>query len=189
MVYDLFVSCGLLIVIYEMIFPTLKEEQQLWSSGHKLVCGIDEVGRGCFAGPVVVGAVIFPVDCELIEGVADSKLLSTKSRENLESKIKDQAACWNIAEVDVETINQVGIGKATQLAFSKVIKELKIQPDFVLIDAFRVTGYPLDKQKPIIDGDATCFSIAAASIIAKVYRDALMDRLHLEHPEYGWDKK
>jgi ribonuclease HII len=171
-----------------MIYPTLSEEDKLWKQGKKLVCGIDEVGRGCFAGPVVVGAVIFPVNSELIEGVADSKLLSAKSRELLAVSIQQKALCWAIAEVDVATINQIGIGKATQMAFLKVIQELKVRADFVLIDAFRVQGYDNNKQEAIVDGDTSCFSIAAASIIAKVYRDSLMQKLHQEHPEYGWDK-
>lgn len=169
-----------------MIYPTLQEEQQLWNSGKRFVCGIDEVGRGCFAGPVVVGAVIFPENAEQIVGVADSKLLKASQRENLDSIIKDKAVAWAIAEVDVDTINKIGIGKATQMAFLKVIQELKTQPDFVLIDAFRVQGYDNNKQQAIVDGDTSCFSIAAASIIAKVYRDSLMQKLHLEHPEYGW---
>lgn len=171
-----------------MIFPTFKEEQKLWNSGHKFVCGIDEVGRGSFAGPVVVGAVIFPVDCQLIKGVADSKLVKAESRELLAVSIKKQALCWAIAEVEVETINQIGIGKATQMAFTKVIQALKLQPDFVLVDAFPILEFDRNKQKALIGGDLHCFSISASSIIAKVYRDELMVKLHQYNPNYGWDQ-
>lgn len=171
-----------------MIFPTLNYEQQLWGSGHNLVCGIDEVGRGSFAGPVVVGAVIFPKDCPIIEGLTDSKLLSPKKREKFESRIKDQALCWAVAEVSVVVINKVGIGKATQLAFRKVVKNLEESPDFILMDAFYIKHLDRKKQLPIIKGDQKSLSIAAASVLAKVYRDNLMVKLHKIYPQYGFDK-
>lgn len=171
-----------------MILPSLDQEQKLWKSGYKLVCGIDEVGRGCFAGPVVVGAVIFPVNCELIEGVVDSKLLKPLQRKNQESRIKNQALCWAVTKVSVSVINRVGIGKATQIAFRKVINNLEKSPDFVLIDAFYVKHFNRKKQLAIKKGDQKCFSIAAASIIAKVYRDNLMKKLARKYPQYGFGK-
>jgi ribonuclease HII len=169
-----------------MIYPTLEIEQSLWQNGYNLIAGIDEVGRGCFAGPVVVGAVIFPKGCELLKGVADSKLLKPLIRETLSEEIKKFAASWAIAEIDVPVINKVGIGKATQIAFFNVVKLLKQAPDFILIDAFAIANISPEIQKPIVNGDKICASISAASIIAKVYRDQLMTKLHNQFPEYGF---
>jgi len=171
-----------------VITPTLDIEKALWKSGYSLVCGIDEVGRGCFAGPVCAGAVIFSKDCELIEGVADSKLLKSSQREKVAVKIKDLALAWFVAEVSVSKINKVGIGKATQMAFRKAIKSLGRSPDFVLIDAFYIKHLNRKRQKAVKDGDTICASISAASIIAKVYRDELMQKLHKKYPQYGFDK-
>ncbi len=171
-----------------MVYSSFNIEQQLWNSGFSQIAGVDEVGRGCFAGPVVVGAVIFPPNATLITGIADSKLLKAIKREELDILIKSQALCWAIAEVDVETINQIGIGKATQLAFAKVVKLLSKSPDFILIDAFWIEGIDKNIQKPIIHGDQICASISAAAIIAKVYRDQLMRDLHTKYPQYGFDQ-
>lgn len=171
-----------------MITSTLDIEKSLWETGYSYVCGLDEVGRGSFAGPVVVGAVIFPQDVVLIEGIADSKLLKPKQREKLSAKIKKAAAGWSVAEIGVSAINKVGIGKATQMAFRKAIKLLSRSPDFILIDAFYVTHLNRKKQRPVKDGDKICASISAASIIAKVYRDQLMKKLHKKYPRYGFAK-
>lgn len=183
-----------------MVIPTLNLEKQLWNSGHYYVCGIDEVGRGCFAGPVVTGAVIFPKDFQMIDGLADSKLLKPRQRERLSVEIKKQALSWSVAEIGVAVINKIGIGKATQMAFRKSIKSLSKSPDFILIDAFYnfreekiassayIKQLNRKKQKPVKDGDKICASISAASIIAKVYRDKLMKRLHIKYPEYGFAK-
>lgn len=170
------------------ILPTLDIEIKLWQKGYNYVCGIDEVGRGCFAGPVVVGAVVFPQDVVLPEGIADSKLLKPQTRERLSEEIKKIALFWVVAEVGVEIINEVGIGKATQMAFKKVVESLEKFPDFILIDAFYIQDLDKSYQQPIIGGDKICASISAASIIAKVYRDDLMRSLHLEYPEYGFAK-
>lgn len=153
-----------------------------------MICGIDEVGRGCFAGPVVAGAVIFPANAKLIEGIADSKLLKPKVREDLAKRIKDKASAWAVGEISVPDINKFGIGQATQMAFSKAVANLQKAADFFLIDAFYVKTLDKLKQKPIPGGDRISASIAAASIIAKVYRDSLMEKLHLEMPNYGFDK-
>ncbi|MBI2011876.1 ribonuclease HII [Candidatus Daviesbacteria bacterium] len=171
-----------------MILPTLDYEQNLWRNNFKYVCGIDEVGRGCFAGPVVVGTVIFSPDCILPEGIADSKLLKPSRRKLLAKKIKECAISWAIAEIPVSKINKFGIGKATQMAFRKVIKNLKVRPDFVLIDAFYIKHLSRKYQKALKNGDKICTSIAAASIIAKVYRDELMKKLHRKFPNYGFSK-
>lgn len=171
-----------------MITPTLNFEKKLWKLGYNYIAGMDEVGRGCFAGPVVVGAVIFPKDFSLIANVADSKLLKPKQREKLSEIIKQQALAHAVAEVSVPVINKVGIGKATQMAFRKAVKSLEKTPDFVLIDAFYIKHFIKKKQKPIIKGDQICFSISAASIIAKVYRDKLMKNLAKKYPKYGFSK-
>lgn len=171
-----------------MITPTLQLEQKLWKSGYRYIAGLDEVGRGCFAGPVVVGAVIFPKNFRIMDGLADSKLLKPRQRENLESAIKNQALCWSIAEIGVRHINKHGIGKATQMAFRKAIKSLEKSPDFILIDAFYIKHLNRKRQKAVQDGDKICASISAASIIAKVYRDKLMKKLHKKYPKYGFAK-
>ncbi len=171
-----------------MIYPNLRIEQDLWHKGYKLVCGIDEVGRGCFAGPVVVGAVVFSQDCIIPQGVADSKLLKPKQREKLAIAIQECALFWAVAEINVPIINKYGIGKATQMAFRKVVKSLEKSPDYILIDAFYIKHLNRKKQAAIKDGDKVCVSISAASIIAKVYRDRLMKSLHKKYPQYGFAK-
>ncbi len=171
-----------------MIFPTLNFEQKLWSDGFEFVCGMDEVGRGAFAGPVVAAGVIFSKSSKIPSGIADSKLLSARAREELSEKILKEAVCFYIAEVGVDVINTFGIGKATQQAFLKVVTRIRIKPDFVLIDAFYIDNFDKSKQKPIISGDKHCVSIAAASIIAKVYRDRLMVGLDKPYPGYGLGK-
>ncbi|MBI2019024.1 ribonuclease HII [Candidatus Daviesbacteria bacterium] len=171
-----------------MIFPTLNIEKKLWSLGYNYICGLDEVGRGCFAGPVCVGAVIFPKDCELLEGLADSKLLKPRQREQLAVRIKNQAVNWTVAEVGVATINKLGIGKATQMAFRKATKLLDQHPDYILIDAFYIRHLRRIRQKAVADGDKICASISAASIIAKVYRDKLMKKLAVKYPLYKFGK-
>lgn len=171
-----------------MITPTLRLEKSLWKKGFHHIAGLDEVGRGCFAGPVVVGAVVFPKDLQMIAGLADSKLLKPRQREKLTESIKEQALAWSVAEISVTTINKLGIGKATQIAFRKAIKSLKKSPDFILIDAFYIKHLNRKRQKPIKDGDKICASISAASIIAKVYRDKLMKKLHRKYPKYGFAK-
>lgn len=171
-----------------MITPSLDIEKSLRKSGYSYVCGLDEVGRGSFAGPVVVGAVIFPPSVELPDGIADSKLLKPRKREKLAEVIKEQALAWAIAEIGVPVINKVGIGKATQMAFRKALRLLPVQADFVLIDAFYVKHLNRKRQRPVKDGDKICASISAASIIAKVYRDKLMKKLHKKYPQYGFAK-
>lgn len=171
-----------------MITPTIDIEKKLWKSGYHYIAGLDEVGRGSFAGSVVVGAVVFPKDVTLPAGLADSKLLKPRQRELLAVRIKNQAICWSIAEVSVTVINKVGIGKATQIAFRKSIKLLSKPPDFILIDAFYVKHLNRKRQRAVKDGDKICASISAASIVAKVHRDKLMKKLHNKYPQYGFSK-
>lgn len=171
-----------------MVTPTLDIEKKLWKEGYSYVCGLDEVGRGSFAGPVVVGAVIFPQECTILDGVMDSKLLRPRQREKLELRIKNQALSWSVAAIGVPVINKVGVGKATQMAFRKAVKLLSKSPDFILIDAFYIKHLNRKNQKAIKDGDKICASIAAASILAKVYRDKLMRKLHRRYPQYGFGR-
>ncbi len=171
-----------------MVFPSLDLEQKLWNTGYSRICGLDEVGRGSFAGPVVVGAVVFLKDSLLPDGIADSKLLNPLRRQKLAEEIKKCALNWSIAEIGVAVINKVGIGRATQMAFRRAIKLLDKSPDFVLIDAFYIKHFNRKNQQAVKDGDTKCISIAAASIIAKVYRDKLMRRLHQKYPKYGFAK-
>jgi ribonuclease HII len=171
-----------------MTYATTQFEQKHWNNGLQLICGIDEVGRGCFAGPVVVGAVIFPPHFSEYEGIADSKLLTELQRKKLANHIKKQSLDWAVAEVSVEVINQIGIGKATQLAFVQVLKNLEKFPEHILIDAFYISEIEKLIQSPIKKGDQLSISIAAASIIAKVYRDELMKKLSKEYPHYLFEE-
>jgi ribonuclease HII len=170
--------------------PTFLHEQNHWDTGKEYIAGIDEVGRGCFAGPVVAAAVIFPkyhtFSNFLLHSIDDSKKVSAKKRGALATAIYEEAVAVSIAEIPVTTINDMGVGKATQQAFTRAVVQLSQEPDFVLIDAFRVEGYPTHQQQAIIHGDSLSISIAAASIVAKVYRDNLMTQLDLLYPAYDF---
>lgn len=171
-----------------MIFADFSIETALWNQGINMVCGIDEVGRGCFAGPLVAGAVIFSATSSPIKGIADSKLLTAKKRKILSGEIKEKALGFGIGEVPVKVIDKRGIMRSTQYAFYLAIQNLKRTCDFFLIDAFPLQFISLSKQRAVASGDKISASIAAASIIAKVYRDELMEKLHIDFPEYGFDK-
>ncbi len=169
-----------------MTKPTFDKEQLLWKKGYKHVAGVDEVGRGCFAGPVVAAAVILPQEFPSLDQINDSKLLSPKLRHNLSEIIKKHALAYAISEVSVAIINKLGIGKATQLAFKNSVTKLSIQPNFILIDAFYIKSLKRKNQKAIIHGDGLSISIAAASILAKVHRDNRMQELHSQYSEYDF---
>ncbi len=172
-----------------MTKPSFDEEKLFWGQGFTHIAGVDEVGRGCFAGPVVAAAVILPPGTRqhpAMQEVNDSKKLSAQKRGELSAIIKECALAYSIAEVSVGVINQVGIGKATQQAFVNAIGNLKIKPDHILIDAFYIQALSRHNQKPIVHGDGISISIAAASIIAKVYRDALMQNLHEQYISYDF---
>lgn len=169
-----------------MTKPTFDEEQLLWNEGIAHIAGVDEVGRGCFAGPVVTAAVIMPRNFTATDEINDSKLLSAKKREKLAAIIKAHAVAYAIAEISVDIINQIGIGRATQQAFHLAITKLSVPPEFILMDAFYIQTIAREIQKPIIHGDQKSISIAAASIIAKVYRDKLMQQLHKQYILYDF---
>jgi len=162
-------------------------EKRLWDQGIRLVVGIDEVGRGAWAGPVVAAAVIFPPFSEFSFEIFESKLLPPKSREKLSKKL-EKVAKIGIGEVDVPTINKIGIGKASQKAFRKAVMQVEGACDYYLIDAFYIKYWSKQNQLPIKHGDRLCASIAAASIVAKVYRDRLMKKLAGKYPQYGFEK-
>jgi ribonuclease HII len=154
---------------------------------NRLEAGCDEVGRGCLCGPVVAAAVILPEDYAN-EFINDSKKLSKSNRENLVEEIKVAALAWSIAEASVEEIDQINILQASILAMNRAIKNLKLLPQHLLIDGNR---FKTDLNIPfdcIVKGDGKFASIAAASILAKVYRDNLMADFAKEFPGYGWEK-
>jgi ribonuclease HII len=169
-----------------MTKPTFYEENILWNQGIQYIAGVDEVGRGCFAGPVVAAAVILPSNFNATNEINDSKKLSAKKRQQLSAIIKEHALTYAIAEVSVAIINKIGVGKAAQQAFVNAINKLSIPPDHILIDAFYIENLNRTIQKPIIHGDSISISIAAASIISKVYRDELMEKLHEQYVHYDF---
>jgi ribonuclease HII len=168
------------------VAASFEYEKGLWRRGIKLIAGIDEVGRGAWAGPVVAAAVVFPPFFTSDFALFDSKLLSPGQREELAEKIKSTAKV-GIGTVGVPTINKIGIGWATQKAFRQAVRSLGLDCEYYLIDAFYIRYWLRDNQLPIKKGDRSCASIAAASIVAKVYRDNLMRKLAEKYPAYGFD--
>lgn len=163
-------------------------ERALFSEGAKYVAGVDEVGRGPLAGPVVCAAVIMPADENLmIDGVDDSKKLSAKKREALDVLIRERTLAYSIFEVSEKEIDEINILQATRKGMREALLSLKITPDAVLTDGNMTLDIPFP-QRSVIHGDALSYSIGAASIIAKVYRDALMDKLAEIYPAYGFEK-
>lgn len=212
-----------------MTLPDFSFEKKIWKKGYQIIGGVDEVGRGCFAGPVVAGCVVFDRDLlkekrvtrdgghqvggpELVSrrkgpgaverqdplipdgiNINDSKKLSAAARERASFWIKRNALCYGIGSASVAQINKLGIKKASEIAFRKAISNCRKRIDYLLIDAFYipyVKGLRRRNQLPIIKGDTKSLSIAAASIIAKVYRDKLMTKLGInpKFKKYGWDK-
>ena len=167
--------------------PTFVEEQSYWQHGHTLVAGIDEVGRGPLAGPVVAAAVIFSPQFNIpwLEQVRDSKKLSAKKREYLSSCIQAEAVSFGIGVVSHEEIDSLGIVGATKLAMRTAVEQLADTPDALLIDAVKLPEIAI-RQRSIIKGDNISRSIAAASIVAKVYRDRLMGEYDGCYPGYGF---
>lgn len=163
-------------------------ERELFQKGYCLVAGADEVGRGPLAGPVVAAAVILPLEEEKrILGIDDSKKLSKKKRKSLAEKIKETAVAYAIEEVDEETIDKINILQATRLAMKRAIEKLSPRPDFVLTDGNMTLDISVP-QESVVKGDAKIASIGAASILAKVYRDALMEKYAEAFPYYGFDR-
>lgn len=163
-------------------------EKELSEKGYPLVAGVDEVGRGPLAGPVVAAAVILPLEEEKrIPGIDDSKKLSKKKREYLAEKIKEVAVAYAIEEVGEGTIDEINILQATRLAMKRAIEKLSPRPDFVLTDGNMTLDIAIP-QKSIVKGDAKVASIGAASVLAKVYRDRLMEEFAKTYPQYGFER-
>jgi ribonuclease HII len=154
--------------------------------GFVLIAGVDEVGRGCLAGPVVTAAVILDT-ARHIPGLRDSKLLTAPAREQLRDQIVARARAWAVSEVSPAEIDRLNIHRASLEAMRRAVLSLTPLPDLVLVDAFRVPGLPM-AQRGIVKGDVTCSAIAAASIVAKVHRDRLMRDLHAADGRYGFDR-
>ena len=160
-------------------------ERELLASGARLIGGMDEAGRGPLAGPVVAAAVIMPLD-DIIEGIDDSKKVSEKKREILYDKIIEKAIAYKICLADEKVIDEINILNATKKAMTECVMGLSVRPDIVLVDAVKLAlEVPT---KAIIKGDALSYSIAAASILAKVYRDRLMREYDIIYPAYGFSK-
>ncbi|MDE6613684.1 MAG: ribonuclease HII [Clostridia bacterium] len=164
----------------------LAYEKQLLANGCKYICGVDEVGRGPLAGPVVCAAVIMPLD-DIIEGVDDSKKLTAKKREALSGEILNKAIAVRISLIEAGKIDEINILEATRLCMKNAVEALDVKPDFVLTDGNMKLDISIPQQS-IVKGDALSYSIGAASIAAKVYRDKLMDDYAKTYPQYGFEK-
>lgn len=163
----------------------IENDRAFLSDKVKYIAGVDEVGRGPLAGPVVCCAAIMPLDDEnVVDGVDDSKKVSAKKRESLYETLKSKAIAYKICRIEPEEIDEINILEATKKCMRMCVEGLEIKPDVVLVDALNLE-LPV-KSVPIIKGDMKSYSIGAASIIAKVYRDRLMDEYDAIYPEYGF---
>ena len=173
------------------IDPDLSFEHKLWQSGLTYIAGMDEAGRGALAGPVAVGAVILPNKPRLsstLNGVRDSKQMTPLARERLAPRIKESALTWSVGFASSDEIDSLGIVPATRLAALRAIESLFLFPSYLLTD-FRLELPELDiPQTSLVKGDVKCLSIAAASVLAKTARDALMRDLDSQYPGYGFGK-
>jgi ribonuclease HII len=164
--------------------PDWDEERVLWSRGYRFVAGLDEVGRGCLAGPVVAGAVILPPGWAP-EGLRDSKLLDPPTRERLAAEIRRRAVAHAVAAVDPTVIDRINILQATLLAAMLAAARLSVRPDALLLDSLCLPEIGIH-QRALVDADRLSVSVAAASVVAKVYRDALMTEQDSRFPGYGF---
>jgi ribonuclease HII len=166
--------------------PTFEREGALWNAGRTIVAGIDEAGRGPLAGPVVAAAVVFPAGQKAIRGLRDSKVLGPEKRERLAAVIRARAIAVGVGAASVHEIDRLNIRRATILAMRRALARLSLTPHEVLVDGLAVPelGWA---HVAIVDGDACCQSIAAASVVAKTVRDRLMRRLAARYPAYAWD--
>ncbi len=170
-----------------VVAPSLNRERDLWRAGCARVVGVDEAGLGPLAGPVVAAACLLPVGCEMIEGVRDSKTLSASQRERLFVEIQRQAVAVGVAAASVGEIEELNVLAASHLAMRRALS--RVSPfDHVLVDGRDFRDSSLGPHTAIIDGDALSYSIACASIIAKVTRDRLMKKLAALFPGYGWER-
>lgn len=161
-------------------------ENAIRRDGYACVAGVDEVGRGCLAGPVVAGAVALNPR-KYVSRIADSKTVTALERERLFDQIIRAAVAWSVSIVEADEIDRLNIHRASLAAMNRAVMGMAPLPDFVLVDAFRIPGLPM-AQRAVVHGDARCTAIAAASILAKVTRDRLMQQLHAADPRYGFDR-
>lgn len=165
--------------------PTLDRERALWNAGYEAVAGVDEAGRGCLAGPVVAAAVVFRRD-DRIDGVSDSKQLSKRDREALAEEIEAMAESVGIGMCSPQEVDRLNVLWAAMEAMRRAVTNLAAPPHYLLIDGDRCFPDPSWPYETVVKGDRLCHCIAAASIVAKVTRDALMRKLHQEYPAYSW---
>ena len=165
----------------------LAYEKEYISQGYTNICGVDEAGRGPLAGPVCAAAVIFP-EGVTVEGVNDSKKLSPKKRDELFDKIKENALAYHIAFASVDEIEKINILNAAMLAMKRAVEGLSVKADFILVDGNKTPYFNNIPCAAIVKGDAKSHSIAAASILAKVTRDRLMEDFAKKYPEYGFEQ-
>ena len=161
-------------------------ENALRRMGFVYVAGVDEVGRGCLAGPVVAAAVVLDPE-RYIPRICDSKTVTAPERERLYARITREAVCWSVVGVEPTEIDAINIHQASLRAMQRAVMSCVPLPDMVLVDAFRIPDLPM-AQRGVIHGDARCTAIAAASIVAKVTRDRAMLELHGQDPRYGFDR-
>lgn len=168
-----------------------KYEENLYNEGNKLICGIDEAGRGPLAGPVAVGAVVMKRE-SMLEWVNDSKKVTEKRREILYDRIIEDSLAWSVQLISEKDIDELNILNATKkgvtLAIKDIIEQLKTKPDIIILDALKEINTFNIPYQSIIKGDATCYSISCASILAKVTRDRLMKEYDEKYPQYGFAK-
>jgi ribonuclease HII len=168
--------------------PHLRAERRLWRAGRLRVCGVDEVGMGALCAPVVAAAVLVRPNCHKIPGVRDSKTLSAQQRERVVGQIKRRVVAWGVGAASVSEIERLNIYHASHLAMRRALARID-EYDHVLVDGRKIVGFEqhVGPYTSIVDGDASSYAIACASIIAKVTRDRLMARLALRYPGYGWE--
>ncbi len=168
--------------------PHIQYEKQLWEEGFQVIAGLDEAGRGAWAGPVYAAAVVLPSDeriCDLLSGVRDSKRMTANQRKRWEGCIKSASIAWAVGSASHEEIDQIGIVPATCLAMQRSIEQISNPPRYLLVDYINIADCS-SPQLSIPKGDCQSLSIAAASVLAKVARDALMVELDEQYPGYGF---
>ena len=170
--------------------PNLEFESALWETGLTAIAGIDEAGRGCLAGPVTAAAVILPASDKItasLDGIKDSKQLNPEERKAARRRIEEISLAWSVGWADNGEIDHMGIAPATRIAIWRAINELPHSPEHLLVDYLTLPDIPLPQTR-LVKGDARSLTIAAASILAKTHRDALMEALAVTYPGYGFDK-